>query len=49
LAKVAAKRYTSKIHEYILVFRKPGDYIVPDYCSENIIEKETKLNQFFGE
>lgn len=33
MGKVAAKRYTSKIHEYILVFRKPGDYIVPDYCS----------------
>jgi DNA modification methylase len=44
----ACKRYTPKTHEYILVFRKPGEYIVPDYCSENIIEKETKLNQFFG-
>jgi len=43
----ACKRYTPKTHEYILVFRKPGEYIVPDYCSENIIEKETKLKQFF--
>jgi hypothetical protein len=23
MGKVAAKRYTSKIHEYLLVFRKP--------------------------
>lgn len=46
--QAACKRYTPKTHEYILVFRKPGDYIVPDYCTENIIEKETKLNQFFG-
>jgi DNA modification methylase len=45
--QAACKRYTPKTHEYILVFRKPGDYIVPDYCSENIIEKETKLKQFF--
>jgi DNA modification methylase len=46
--QAACKRYAPKTHEYILVFRKPGEYIVPDYCSENIIEKETKLNQFFG-
>jgi DNA modification methylase len=26
LGKVAASRYTSKIHEYILVFRKQGEY-----------------------
>jgi DNA modification methylase len=45
--QAACKRYAPKTHEYILVFRKPGEYIVPDYCSENIIEKETKLNQFF--
>jgi len=31
--KVAAKRYTSKVHEYILVFRKPGEYSIPEYCS----------------
>ena len=30
--KVASKRYTSKVHEYILVFRKRGEYEVPDYC-----------------
>jgi len=45
--QAACKRYVPKTHEYILVFRKPGEYIVPDYCSENIIEKETKLKQFF--
>jgi DNA modification methylase len=45
--QAACKRYAPKTHEYILVFRKPGEYIVPDYCSENIIEKETKLKQFF--
>lgn len=33
LEKAAAKRYTSKIHEYVLVFRKEGEYKVPDYCS----------------
>ena len=44
----ACKRYTPKTHEYILVFRKPGEYIIPDYCGENIVETEVKLNQFFG-
>ena len=43
--KVNCKRYTSKIHEYILVFRKPGEYEVPDYCS---VDKIThKVNDFF--
>jgi arabinogalactan endo-1,4-beta-galactosidase len=46
-AERRCKRYAPKTHEYILVFRKPGEYIVPDYCTENIIEKETKLKQFF--
>jgi len=45
--QAACKRYAPKTHEYILVFSKPGEYIIPDYCSENIIEKETKLKQFF--
>ena len=50
LAKASAKRYTSKIHEYILVFRKPGEYITPDYClvEEPQSENDIKLNQFFG-
>jgi DNA modification methylase len=46
--QAACKRYAPKTHEYILVLRKPGEYNIPDYCSESIIEKETKLNQFFG-
>lgn len=33
--KVAAKRYTSKVHEYLLVFRKEGEYEVPSYCTTN--------------
>ncbi len=33
IGKVAAKRYTSKIHEYILIFRKEGEL---DYPSETI-------------
>jgi DNA modification methylase len=50
LAKAAAKRYTSKVHEYILVFRKPGEYIVPNYClvEEPQSESDIKLNQFFS-
>jgi DNA modification methylase len=45
LYKANCKRYTSKIHEYILVFRKEGEYIVPDYCA---IEKvKDKINDFF--
>ena len=33
IGKVAAKRYTSKIHEYILVFKKEGEL---KYPSEDI-------------
>ena len=39
IGKVAAKRYTSKVHEYILVFRKHGEL---NYPSEKIM-KETSL------
>ena len=46
--QAACKRYAPKVHEYILVFRKPGEYIVPEYCTENIVESVNKLNQFFG-
>jgi len=49
LYKANCKRYTSKIHEYILVFRKPGEYEVPDYCSVDIPQQTQKLNQFFGD
>jgi DNA modification methylase len=41
------KRYTTKIHEYVLVFRKPGEYIIPDYCSSEKIEKLNNINKFF--
>ena len=45
--QAACKRYAPKVHEYILVFRKPGEYIVPEYCTENIVESIDKLNKFF--
>ncbi len=44
--KVAAKRYTSKIHEYILVFRKEGEYIVPDSYTMNSVNEHAE--QFFN-
>jgi DNA modification methylase len=31
--QAACKRYVPKTHEYILVFRKPGEYEIPHYCS----------------
>ena len=43
--KVAAKRYTSKIHEYILVFRKAGEYVVPSHCTMNSVNDNAE--QFF--
>lgn len=46
--QAACKRYTPKTHEYILVFRKPGEYIIPDYCNENIIESEINSKKFFA-
>lgn len=45
--QAACKRYAPKTHEYILVFRKPGEYVVPDYCSVDIPQQTQKLNQFF--
>ena len=43
--QAACKRYVPKTHEYILVFRKPGEYVIPHYCS---VDKIThKLNDFF--
>ncbi len=47
IGKTAAKRYTSKVHEYLLVFRKPGDYEIPKYCSPDELEQENKLAEFF--
>jgi DNA modification methylase len=46
--QAACKRYVPKTHEYILVFRKPGEYIIPDYCSVDIPQQTQKLNQFFA-
>ena len=48
IGKTASKRYTSKIHEYLLVFRKPGDYEVPKYCTQDTLEQENKLAEFFS-
>ena len=45
-AKVASKRYTSKIHEYIMVFRKKGEYEIPDYCEQD--ELRVNSNKFFS-
>jgi DNA modification methylase len=45
--QAACKRYTPKTHEYILVFRKKGEYEVPEYCSVDIPQQTQKLNQFF--
>lgn len=44
----ACKRYAPKTHEYVVVFRKPGEYVIPEYCTENVIESINKLNEFFG-
>jgi len=46
--QAACKRYVPKTHEYILVFRKPGEYIIPDYCKENIYEIDTDIKKFFA-
>ena len=43
--KVASKRYTSKIHEYVMVFRKEGEYEVPNYCS--LDDLRVQSNKFF--
>lgn len=48
IGKTAANRYTSKIHEYLLVFRKPGEYVIPKYVYPDELEQEGKLQQFFG-
>lgn len=43
--KCAAKRISSKIHEVIQIYKKPGEYVVPNYCSVDIINEEA--NKFF--
>lgn len=45
LEKCAAKRYMPKVHEYVLVFRKDGNYVVPDYCK---IPKKKKKDVHFS-
>ena len=42
--KVAASRKTAKIHEYILVFRKAGDYVDPP---SEIIKEAKEINKFW--
>tara|TARA_B110001450_G_C17423183_1_gene400750 strand:- start:476 stop:649 length:174 start_codon:yes stop_codon:yes gene_type:complete len=45
MGKCASKRYTSKVHEYILVFRKEGEL---EYSSDKIRNKEqSTLSEFF--
>jgi DNA modification methylase len=39
--KVASKRYTSKVHEYVLVFRKEGEL---EINTDVIVKKEDKVN-----
>ena len=47
MGKCASKRYTSKVHEYILVFRKEGE-LIP--TSDKIRNKEqSTLSEFFTE
>jgi hypothetical protein len=46
MGKVAAKRYTSKVHEYVLVFKKPGEL---EYNSDQIrLEEDSDLGAFFS-
>lgn len=45
--QAARFRYTPKTHEYIIVFRKPGEYIIPDYCYEQV-DDSSPLNKFFS-
>lgn len=44
MGKCASKRYTSKVHEYILVFRKEGE-LIPS--SNKITNREDSLEKFF--
>jgi DNA modification methylase len=44
--KCATKRITSKIHEWLLVFKKNGEYEIPDNCSLDDINEN--VNKFFN-
>jgi hypothetical protein len=46
IAQAAYKRYTFKVHEYIMVFKKPGEYEVPSYCSMDTPESKPTQNFF---
>lgn len=46
--QAACKRYVPKTHEYILVFRKPGQYEIPDYCKDNVYVGDENLKKFFA-
>lgn len=46
--QAACKRYVPKTHEYILVFRKPGQYEIPDYCTDNVYDGDENLKKFFA-
>ena len=45
MGKCASKRYTSKVHEFILVFRKEGELVS---SSDKIKNREESLEQFFS-
>jgi len=42
--KCASKRYTAKVHEFVLVFRKEGEL---EYSSDKIKNREESLEKFF--
>ena len=45
MGKCASKRYTSKVHEYVLVFRKQGELVS---SSDKVRNKEqSTLTEFF--
>lgn len=48
MGKVASKRYTSKVHEYIIVMRKPGEYQVPEYCEMDVLTTRETSSKFFN-
>lgn len=47
IGKVAAKRYTSKIHEFMIVCRKDGEYVLPTEYEQLKEEHEQNKNKFW--
>ena len=45
MGKCASKRYTSKVHEYVLVFRKQGELEVNSNKIRN--KEQSSLTEFF--